>query len=146
MPCLSPVFEGMVGETEYSFGCRRQKVCVCLSPGILPVAVYELPHPLKFIAACQTARLIARKSSMASFVWRAFLSMALLTLSVMIYACCNHSAPTAGASTPRSCFLLPDESMVCTNLSLEGRELNTGRFKVIAATFQIQNTFIVQHK
>ena len=58
--------------------------------------------------------------------------MALLTLSVKIYACCNHSAPTAGASTPRSCFLLPDEPMVYTNLSLEGKELNAEKFKGIA--------------
>lgn len=105
---------------------------MCLSSGILPVAVYTLPHPLKFITACQTARLIARKSSMASFVWRAFLSMALLTLSVMIYACCNHSAPTTGASTPRSCFLLVEEPMMYSNLSLEGRQLNTEIFKGIA--------------
>lgn len=119
MPCLSPVVKGMVKHSiAVVAGDRR---CVCLSPGILPVAVYKLPHPLKFITACQIARLIARKSSMASFVWRAFLSMALLTLSVMIYACCNHSAPTTGASTPRSCFLLPDEPMMCTNLSLAGK-------------------------
>lgn len=57
---------------------------------------------------------------MDSFVWRALLSMALLTLSAMIYACCNRSAPTTGESTPRSYFLQPDEPMMCTNLSLEG--------------------------
>lgn len=58
--------------------------------------------------------------------------MALLTLSVMIYACCNRSAPTTGASTPSSCSLLPDEPTMCTNLSLAGREFNAEIFKGIA--------------
>lgn len=56
---------------------------------------------------------------MDSFVWQALLSMALFSLSAMIYACCNHRSPTTGASTRGSCFLQLDETMMCTNLFLE---------------------------
>lgn len=130
MPCLFPVFKGMV--KQITAVIVDDRCCVCLSPGVLPVAVYKLPHQLKCITARQTARLLARKSSVDSFVWQDFLSMALLTLSVMNYACCNRSAPTTGASTPRSCFALPDKPMMCANLPLEGRQLNTEILKVIA--------------
>lgn len=80
---------------------------------------------IKFITAGPTPRLAARKSSMASFVCRAFLSVALLALSVMIHAHYNHSTATAGASTPRSCLSLTHEPMLFFNYSLEGRELTT---------------------
>lgn len=98
--------------------CIHMCVFVPGAPGVLPVAVYcyNCLHPPECVTACQKAELVARNRAMASFVCQDLLSMALLMLSLMIDARCNHNASTAGATTPSShvlCWMRTQCVVIC---------------------------------